>query len=363
MNGYRSLDGGAVIRLKIANYHDVIEMWSKALSKSVAIEPRKYADDRFYSVVSHDLKQGLSFYRYQADVLDSCGNCLYSMLFDIRGAVKIEVRYAAQRDSMKLNLEYRKLFDHLNIRILEEKVARVDLAITIEKKPSDVIAHIIDGRYNSLLNRSSLVVYGAPATSVRIGNLKNVEVAVYDKYDELLCNSAKLSYQLKLDDFEAHFKESQEVTRIEYRLSRTYLRNIGIFTPEDVNNSVFDLYATMQQKYFMPTVKVPDGHHALKVSPWWDELPPLVEKCQNQERRIMFTTFSKKNIFHPSPIWSHSYEMMMSRAKGYLASIVSSMARVSQNVDTALNIVMSRVVKDDFTSDVRLRASSRFALE
>ena len=64
--------------LKIANYHNVIELWAVSLSKPLGIEPVEYTSDRFFSVRAHDIEQGVNFYRYQVQIADGAGNLFYT---------------------------------------------------------------------------------------------------------------------------------------------------------------------------------------------------------------------------------------------------------------------------------------------
>lgn len=374
MDGYYSIDGGAVVRARVAINTDITDVWSKSLTNAREIEFKSFGQHGlYYNVIEKRLKKGQRYYTYCLDVVDSSRTLLYSVLVDLKGYLQIDIRYGAQRCENRLNTGYRELLEYLRFRVLEEKISRVDLAITVRKNPQEVIKHVIDRKYKSLLSRRFVTVIGDPDKPeyVRIGSPDNVEVAIYDKHREMLANSYKLSYKDKLEDYLDRFDGAEDVCRIEYRLFRNYLHHVDIVSPDDVNKELFSLWATMLTRYFAPTEKPYDGHNDQPVASWWLELPQLGVQLKTQGKDgkkgpIMFNrVMARLGVLdyrilktYVSREWYGAHKTMMSRAEGYIASMAASMARVPENVDKCIQIVFRRLLKEG--DIIYARAMSRF---
>lgn len=356
MKGYRSLDGGAVVNGQVT-LSECYSIWEDALDVASETEYVSFSDDYFYSVRYCSIRARKVVYRYKVSICDREKNEFFTILLDPKGNYKVEIRYAAQRMNCSLNLDYRLFFDYLNVEILTEEVSRLDLSLTVLKPIEEIVYHVVEKKYSSVLKRVNYFSYGDPTSpsSIRFGDIHNVEVSIYDKSKEAFDNSFRLEYRLKLDDLNEVFGDSPNVSRIEWRLGRRYLKAVGLTSPDDINNSIFDLYLTMQTRYFCPTDSVPDGHHKIPNSSWWDDLPSLEGYAKDQKGRIMFITDLQKHVG-----WSNKFKMMFSRTKGYISSIVASMARVADNVDTALQEVFKRLIFD--SKDIDLRARAKVAL-
>ena len=361
MNGYRSIDGDCEINAKISIYQEVIDGWDSALAYADEIEKVLYdADnDMYYLVRRFSKTSGDRYFRYKVYLMDAMQHVHYIILIDTKGGAKIEIHYPAQRDSQRLNLDYRKWFKYMHIRLLQEQVSRVDLAITIERSAASIIRDILDDKCKTVLSRKTIVTYGGAdnPTSLRMGLISNVQVAVYDKSLEVVEKSFKLNYRLKPDDYVKYFGEKTGVTRIEYRIGRKYLRNTGFESPEDVNNEIVDLWASMEQIYFCPTKQVNDHKHEPDDADWWHELPDIEVRSRKSDN--VYNRMVARNSLH-HVAWKNKYKMMRDRAYGYLASIVVSIAGVRGDVDNALNVVYRRLWRD--SEEIKLRALTRFAL-
>lgn len=361
MTGYRSIDGDCEINARISVYPEVIDDWDAALAYADEIEPILYDQDNdmYYLVRRFSKTTGDRYFRYKVYLMDSEQHVHYIILLDTKGGAKIEIHYAAQRDSQRLNLDYRKWFAYMHIALLQEQVSRVDLAITVDRPAVSIIRDILDGKCKTVLSRKTCATYGGAdnPTSLRMGLISNVQVAVYDKSLEVLEKSFKLKYRQKLDDYVKYFGQASGVARIEYRIGRKYLRNTGFETPEDVNRDIVDLWASMEQIYFSPTAQVNDHKHEPVIADWWHDLPDI-EVRSTKSDNVYNHMVANSALHHPS--WRNRYKMMRDRAYGYLASIVVGIAGTKRDVDNALNVVYRRLWRD--SEEIKLRALSRFAL-
>lgn len=368
MYGYYSIDGGAVVRAKISVNHNLSDIWAKALMIAKETEFSRYNADFFYSVRECNLKRGQKYYKYAVEIVNSDKVSFYTILIDLKGYAQIDIRYGAQRCENKLNLSYRDWFKFAGFHILEERICRVDLAITLDSDASSIIRDVLEGRFRSLLSRRYFNLIGDPDSPsyVRLGRPDNIEVAIYDKRLEMMENSYKLSYKEKLEDYLERFQDADHVTRLEFRLFRNYLQNVEVNTPDDVNKELFSLWATMVTRYFVPTKTVYDGHHEAAIADWWLKLPPLGVnlKAKTKQGPIMFNVITRELYrakTYVSREWYGKHRDYMNRAEGYIASIAASIARVPENLDTAIQVVFRRLLKEGDL--IYARARSRFALE
>lgn len=82
IKGYYSVDGGAVVRARVAVNFDVTDVWAKSLLNARAIEPIRFGQSGlYYSVADLRKKSGQRYYTYLIDILDSKGVLFYELYF------------------------------------------------------------------------------------------------------------------------------------------------------------------------------------------------------------------------------------------------------------------------------------------
>ena len=237
-----------------------------------------------FMLLPHGVRSGLGSYSYVL-VMEENGRVKYRFYLhtspckSIPG-VRVHCEYQAFRNNRKLsdlNLELHKILHVLGFIVQKERLSRIDFNLTINHDMKNINDAVKNDR---IVNRCEEIhTTGGRRffSSFRIGNISNIEFAIYDKLKEL---RAKYDADKVLDlssVFQGDLSES--LTRYEFRLGRAFLHAVGVETLQDYIENEFAVVNYLTLNWFQvledPTKRKGKAVN-YKVTKWWKQIRVLM---------------------------------------------------------------------------------------
>jgi uncharacterized protein YuzB (UPF0349 family) len=200
----------------------------------------------------------------------------------------VRVRYNAEcligRDLFFVHQQTVEFLRSLGFTILEEKISRVDMQVMVERDISEFMAAIFDQRWVCTARKYHFHGEGSRCAPDTFTLGSAIQICIYDKRKELFENQEKQPFKLALmvrncfgDDWLVNGKP---VTRVEFRIRRDVLKDMGIDSVKDLLECEQGLAHYCCHSWFrlVEEEKVKGHTHEQEVALIWQEVQAAFEK-------------------------------------------------------------------------------------
>ncbi|MDR2168511.1 MAG: hypothetical protein LBP59_00015 [Planctomycetaceae bacterium] len=218
----------------------------------------------------------------------------------------IRIRYGATsligRDFFRVHQDMLKFLNDIGFVVSRECLSRVDLQVLIEEPIDTFIGLIFSGHAISKSRKDHIYRNCGAVETYTLGNAGRIQLCIYDKRKEIshAITSDPVKFELVLRHCfgsDLYVSESP-ITRIEFRLWRDVLREIGINTVADLYLRENDLVKWLTYDWFriLSSPKIRGHENTAPVHPVWQN---VIDKFD-----FWFSSVKKKNngLFDPHPI-------------------------------------------------------------
>jgi hypothetical protein len=194
----------------------------------------------------------------------------------------IRIRYGATaligRNFFQVHQEILKFLETIGFEVTRECLSRVDLQVLVEKPLDKFIGLIFSGHAISKSRKDDIRRNCGQVETYTLGNAGRIQLCIYDKRKEIshALSSDPVKFELFLRCcFGIDLYSSQvPITRIEFRLWRDVLREIGINTVSDLYLRENDLVKWLTYDWFriLSNPKVRGHENTASIHPLWQHV-------------------------------------------------------------------------------------------
>jgi hypothetical protein len=276
-----------------------------------------------------------------------------------QGMQAVRVQYEATaligQDLFSVHRAVLDFLRSLGFTITDEKVSRVDMQVSVECKTRDFIVPIRTGY--AICKARKYNEHGTLGRSVdtfTIGSINRVQICIYDKQKEFFEHFDKDPVKTALlvrYCFGERCLNNGVLTRIEFRLGRDALRDLGIDTVQDLQDKEAGLadYLPSEWLRLLKEPKVRGHENTAAVHPLWQEVQAAFKEWfPGTERNCRVEWNRHRNVVCNA-------EMLEKQAAGCLAKAAAVRFGKQKDKGTAQNIF--RMLLDRYASPMFEKAN------
>ncbi|MBR0192562.1 MAG: hypothetical protein IJQ31_10910 [Thermoguttaceae bacterium] len=293
---------------------------------------------------------GIGFFKYKF-VLESHGVKLYIHSNPKNSIPPVCVRFGfeclVRTDLFSAVETLRKCLYDEGFKIKEEKISRVDMQVMIPVNISEFVAALQAGPRVCTRCRGGFQMYASLKTgkieTITISS-ENCELCIYDKHRQVL-----VSDPVYYDTFCKEFLGDEmalvpkNLTRVEFRFKRGFLRRYGVDNFDDLQKSAYALVEIASRDWFriLARDKVRGSENEIPDAPIWAHVRAAFEYYfyETDSKNKSMSDLKNNRVVRPAP----SVDRLIKQAMGCLSSAASFMLEkvfsVSQLVEYYTQVV------------------------
>jgi hypothetical protein len=326
--------------------------------------------DRIWHVKPHGTGGGRKGPHYKY-ILEGNGIKVY-IHHNAHGHIQpVRVQYGFEsligQDLFTVHRDFRCWLASIGFHVTEEKISRADLQVTIQRDPKEIFDLIEDSsrlvmapRKDSLHRRRGK---SADIETYTAGSISSVQICIYDKKQELLTTRDELKTRLLAREFfgmdlpencsRAASFIWDNLTRIEFRIGRSRLKELEIHTVQDLQEKQESLVSYLTFCFFriLETPKIRGHENTQTVHPVWRNVIELFavhfrtsgekkEICRGRDKCIRCTC-----------------DDLVAQAMGCFSTAVALVEGTGATALTAVRYIMEKV--NERSSSLLMRALDR----
>ena len=180
-----------------------------------------------------------------------------------------------------LNRHVREFLSKLGLTITKETLSRVDMQVTIDIPVLDIVCLIFKKHFIKKARKSAIYLWGDVPETYRTGDIDNIQVCIYDKRRQMnrTMQWGSPKHQLTVEHTIGldWWLSNHPITRVEFRLGRTALKNLGVNSVEDLikrERGIFDLI-TRDWFRLLKGEKIRGKENRQEMHPIWEHVRSL----------------------------------------------------------------------------------------
>ena len=178
--------------------------------------------------------------------------------------------------------------------IIKVKVSRVDLCADFKVSPGLTLPFLQQHKVTKSSEVRSIIKSEVLETCYFASPKSPVQLRIYDKGKEVLSMGTKLWFaeHWGTDDFD-------NIVRVEYQLRRTFLRQVGIDSLDDLFQKCGGIWFYLTEEWF--SLRMPDKvqQNRREIHPWWQE----VQNCAGRFGFVLEVQRQYSSDFMASADW------------------------------------------------------------
>ncbi|MDR0391953.1 MAG: hypothetical protein LBH59_08610, partial [Planctomycetaceae bacterium] len=194
----------------------------------------------------------------------------------------IRIRYGATaligNDFFKLHQKILEFLHDIGFEVTRECLSRVDLQVLVDEPIEKFVIPIFSGHAVSKARKDGIWRNCGKIETYTLGNAGRLQLCIYDKAREfwkcLKSDPVKFQLLARYCFGESWFNDCPPVTRIEFRLWRDLLREIGINTVRDLQRRENALVKFLTKDWFriLSSPKVRGHENTAAIHPVWEKV-------------------------------------------------------------------------------------------
>jgi hypothetical protein len=168
--------------------------------------------------------------------------------------------------------------------VTKEKLSRVDMQVLVKRHVSEIVLPILLGHADKKSHSGIVNSHCEKIETHTLGKSGHLQLCIYDKRAELnhVLSQDPIKYHLMLQYCvnPEYFFSGGSITRIEFRLWRNALRNVGIDTVQDLQVWEYALADWLTTHWFrlLEKPKIRGHENTASIHPLWLEVQALFQK-------------------------------------------------------------------------------------
>ncbi|MDR2168831.1 MAG: hypothetical protein LBP59_01655 [Planctomycetaceae bacterium] len=264
----------------------------------------------------------------------------------------IRVRYGATsligRNLFTVHQEILKFLQEIGFVVSRECLSRVDLQVLIEAPIDSFIGLIFSGHAISKSRKDVFHRDCGQVETYTLGNAGRIQLCIYDKRKEI--SHALCSDPVKFELFLRYcfgfdlYSSQNPITRVEFRLWRDVLREIGIDTVSDLYLRENDLVKWLTHDWFriLSSPKIRGHENTASVHPLWLRVRDLFDFWFSNAKRESGELYESQAIdFNRSERISCNPDMLERQGFGCLSKALAFRYGIQGKIDLFKSMLSS----------------------